>query len=114
MSIDFEIWQWIYLPLFFIGLCLCLHYGCFTKTNILAWFTSYIFCHVATAEINNSTGFCITYTIIATIFMLIYFYGVKEHAPISEVLAFTFFTATSFGVVDITLSIFLWMIGILH
>ena len=121
MCIDIEMWQWLYLPLFLAGLCLCLHFGCFTKKNIAAWIASLVFCSAAATlaidpfpYLHDSEGFSLAYTAIATAFMLVYFYGVRKRTAVSEALSFTLFAVTSYGIVGTVIAFFLWSFGILH
>ncbi len=121
MSLNPEMWQWLYLPLTLVGLCLCLHFCCFTKRNLLAWLASLIYCYLC-AELagiifpvlQNSTGFCLAYTVLNIAFMMVYFYGIRKRPPFSEVFSFTLLTSVSFGIVGGLIVFFLWSFGILH
>ena len=120
MCIDIEMWQWLYLPLFLVGLCLCLHFGCFTKRNLLAWLVTLVInplvlCLLLQFYPKISTGGAyLLRSAISVVLMLAYCLGIKKHTPFNETLSLVLFAATAFAIVDVVLGMILYMLGFLY
>ena len=112
-AMDDNIWIWLYVPLFLLGLCTCLHFRYFTKKNILAWLLTITFGQILCCGIlkvlhlspgyyyfERSVPYCIVFALITIVFMATWFFGIKKHAPFKEFFCFTLFTATSFTIAN--------------
>ena len=121
MNMDPDIWIWLYAPLFVVGLCLSLHYGCFTWKNMVAWVVTLFFGQIMTeVMIKSVTGemldviYGLTFALISVCMMAINFYCVQERTPIKQFLSFTLFTATSYPIANAFFAGFLFSFGMIH
>ena len=80
MNMDPDIWIWLYAPLFLLGLCLSLIYGCFTWKNMVAWVVTLFFGQIMTeVMIKSVTGemldviYGLTFALISVCMMAINF-----------------------------------------
>ncbi len=98
-TINFWI-MWIYVPLFLIGLCLCLHFGYFTLPNFLALVFSTTLWQPFVAQFYPTQYppcdqyFAIVFGLSVLFMMAIYFYVIRRKSPFKEFLCVTLFAAT--------------------
>ena len=115
------VWIWLFAPLFVLGLCLSLHYGCFTWKNILAWvFTLFVGQLFTDVLIQSVTGpivtllYGLTFSLLSFCIMAVYFYGIQKRTPIKQFLSFALFTATSYPIANGMFGTLLFGFGLIH
>ena len=115
MDANPDIWIWLYAPLFLIGLCLSLIYGCFTWKNMAAWvitlFIGQILINLFLEPVRELI-YALAFALVSFCMMGVNFYGVQKRTPIKQFLSFTLFTATSYPVANMFFAVFLFSFGL--
>ncbi len=117
---NIDIWIWLNVPLFLIGLCLSLYFGCFTKRNMSAFLAVFVLNYVVLMIVllflprQTEEHIFLYRNIIITFLMLCDFYIIRKKTPIKEALSFTLFTATAFPITDKLVLIILSFLGFLR
>ena len=117
MDANPDIWIWLYAPLFLIGLCLSLIYGCFTWKNMAAWvitlFIGQILINLFLEPVREWI-YALAFALVSFCMMAFYFYRIQQRTPIKQFLSFTLFTATSYPVANGMFGTFLFCFGMIH